>query len=123
MQLKGLKNRLKEDESLLFVYFDAQGNWLFDPNVLHPIKKSRSEVLAMEDKEEEEEDNEFDDYDTILEENKILKEEKELLEKEIEELKAITPTIPTEWAEKEKSFAGKIAELESQIVELTKKKK
>lgn len=58
--LRNLINKLKEDESLQFVYFNNEGGWLFDKKDNHPHVRTREEVLAEEADLEDEEVTEED---------------------------------------------------------------
>ncbi len=109
--MRGLINRLKADPSIEHVYFDDKGQWLLDPNRLHPHVKSRDEVLALEASLPVE-DIKPDELASMVEENRLLKEKIEMLELEksiLEEDKA--------------GHQEKIAALEEKLAAVTPKNK
>lgn len=109
--MRGLINVLKADPSIEKVYFDNKGGWLFDPNRLHPIVKSRDEILSLEDTLPVE-DIKPDELASMVEENRLLKEKIELLEME-----------KTILAEDKAGYEEKIKALEEKITAVTPKNK
>ncbi len=108
---RGLINHLKANPDIETVYLNATGGWLFDPNKLHPIVKTRDEILDMEDSLPVE-DIKPDELASMVEENRLLKEKIELLEME-----------KTILEEDKVGFEAKVKALEEKLATVTPKNK
>lgn len=101
---RGLIAYLKANPDIEQVYLNAAGGWLFDPNKLHPIVKTRDEILALEDSLPVESVTK-DELGNLVEENALLKEKIEMLELE----KSILEDDKAAHAERVKALEEKLA--------------
>lgn len=119
--MRGLINHLKANPEIEKVYLNATGGWLFDPNKLHPIEKSREEILALEDSLPVESVTK-DELETIKEEYALLREKCDLLEVE-NQILAEGKNDSEEWAKERTDYQDKIKALETQLSTVTSKNK
>lgn len=119
--MRGLINHLKANPEIEKVYLNATGGWLFDPNKLHPIEKSREEILALEDSLPVESVTK-DELETIKEEYALLREKCDLLEVE-NQILAEGKKDSEEWAKERTDYQDKIKALETQLSTVTSKNK
>lgn len=120
--MRGLINHLKANPEIEQVYLNASGGWLFDPNKLHPIVKSRQEILDLEEGLPVESVTK-DDLETIKEEYTLLREKCDLLEVENQILKEGKDKDTEQWAKDRADYQEKIKALEVQLSAVTSKNK
>lgn len=113
--MKGLVERLKSEPAIEKVYFNESGGWLMQPNVNHPIVKTRDEVF--EEWEEMQQDLLTRIPETKEEEYELLVQECEMLKEKNKELEDANETFAASEEESEKT----IKSLQLQIAELSKK--
>jgi|GEM_PF-3402794 len=120
--MRGLIKHLKANPEIEKVYLNAEGGWLFDPNKLHPIEKSREDILALEGSLPAEEITK-DDLASIKEEYALLREKAETLEIEIQILNEGKDKDTEDWAKERTAFQEKIQALETQLATVSAKNK
>jgi len=122
-------DRLLADSGITKVWFDEKGGWSLNPDVKHPIERTRDEVLEywenLDDNEKAElygiklpaaeTRTEDDPYEQI----KLLEESTTLLQQENEEIKKSYAELESQY----KSAQSAIEEKDKTIADLTKKKK
>lgn len=119
---RGLIAHLKANPDIEQVYLNARGGWLFDPNKLHPVVKSRQEILDMEDSLPVETVTK-DDLSTIQEEYALLREKVELLEMENQILTEGKDKDTEQWGKERAEYQEKIKTLETQLTTVSAKNK
>lgn len=119
---RGLIAHLKANPDIDKIYLNATGGWLFDPNKLHPIVKSRQEILDMEDSLPVETVTK-DDLSTIQEEYSLLRDKVELLEMENQILAEGKDKDTEQWAKERAEYQEKIKALETQLTTVSAKNK
>lgn len=119
--MRGLIRLLKEHPEYEKVFFNEKGEWLFDPNKLHPTVKTRQEILDMEDSLPAEEVSK-DELATIKEQYALLQEKIDLLEVE-NQILSEGKNDSEEWAKERAAYQEKIKALETQLSEVKVKNK
>jgi hypothetical protein len=119
---RGLIAHLKANPDIEQVYLNAQGGWLFDPNKLHPVIKSRQEILDMEDSLPVETITQGD-LSTIQEEYGLLRDKCDLLELENQILTEGKDKDTEQWAKERAEYQEKIRVLETQLTAVSAKNK
>jgi hypothetical protein len=120
--MRGLIKHLKANPEIETVYLNATGGWLFDPNRLHPIVKTREEILDLEDGLPVEEVSK-EDLSNLGEEYSLLKEKIELLEMENQILTEGKDKDSEEWAKERAAYQEKIKALETPLAKVADKNK
>lgn len=120
--MRGLIKHLKANPEIQTVYLNEAGGWLFDPNKLHPIVKTREEILGLEDSLPVEEVTK-DELSAIKEEYSLLKEKIELLEMENQILAEGKDKDSEEWAKERAAYQEKIKALETPLAKVADKNK